>query len=167
MNLYNYYWYFESAIPPRICDLIVQYGKAEKQREIMAITGGFGRDRNLDKQPLTKDEIKEMGFENLTKDFIEHMRAQSVNEVTATKDLNYVRNKDFSYKGKQAFGRLTQAWDNSKEAGTGFLDGLGDFAEGAITAPSTYLGFASFGLGKVGAKVASKGVQLAVRALSV
>jgi hypothetical protein len=112
----------------------------------------------------TKDEMREMGFENLTKDFIEHMRAQSVNEVTATKDLNYVRNKDFSYKGKQAFGRLTQAWDNSKEAGTGFLDGVGDFAEGAITAPSTYLGFASFGLGKVGAKVASKGVQLAVRA---
>ena len=112
----------------------------------------------------TKNEIKEMGFENLTKDFIEHMRAQSVNEVTATKDLNYVRNKDFSYKGKQAFGRLTQAWDNSKEAGTGFFDGLGDFAEGVITAPSTYLGFASFGLGKVGAKVASKGVQLAVRA---
>ena len=112
----------------------------------------------------TKDEMREMGFENLTKDFIEHMRAQSVNEVTATKDLNYVRNKDFSYKGKQAFGRLTQAWDNSKEAGTGFLDGVGDFAEGAITAPSTYLGFASFGLGKVGAKIASKGVQLAVRA---
>ena len=112
----------------------------------------------------TKDEMREMGFENLTKDFIEHMRAQSVNEVTATKDLNYVRNKDFNYKGKQAFGRLTQAWDNSKEAGTGFFDGLGDFAEGVVTAPSTYLGFASFGLGKVGAKVASKGVQLAVRA---
>ena len=111
----------------------------------------------------TKDEMREMGFENLTKDFIEHMRAQAVNEVTATKDLNYVRNKDFSYKGKQAFGRLTQAWDNSKEAGTGFWDGLGDFAEGVVTAPSTYLGFASFGLGKVGAKVASKGVQLAVR----
>ena len=112
----------------------------------------------------TENEMREMGFENLTKDFIEHMRAQSVNEVTATKDLNYVRNKDFSYKGKQAFGRLTQAWDSSKEAGTGFFDGLGDFAEGAITAPSTYLGFASFGLGKVGAKIASKGVQLAVRA---
>lgn len=111
----------------------------------------------------TKDEMREMGFENLTKDFIEHMRTQAVNEVTATKDLNYVRNKDFSYKGKQAFGRLTQAWDNSKEAGTGFWDGLGDFAEGVVTAPSTYLGFASFGLGKVGAKVASKGVQLAVR----
>jgi hypothetical protein len=84
----------------------------------------------------TEDEMIDMGFENLTKDFIEHMRAQSVNEVTATKDLNYVRNKDFSYKGKQAFGRLTQAWDSSKEAGTGPLDGIGDFVEGALTAPS-------------------------------
>ncbi len=60
MNISNYYWYFESAIPPRICDLIVKYGKSEKEREIMAITGGFGRDRNLDKQPLTKDEIKDL-----------------------------------------------------------------------------------------------------------
>ena len=37
MNLTNYYWYFESAVPPRICDMIVQYGRAEKKREIMAI----------------------------------------------------------------------------------------------------------------------------------
>ena len=59
MNISNYYWYFESAVPPRICDLIVKYGKSEKEREIMAITGGFGRDRNLTKQPLTKDEIKD------------------------------------------------------------------------------------------------------------
>ena len=60
MNISNYYWYFESAIPPRICDLIVKYGKAEKKREIMAITGGFGRDRDLNKQPLNKDEIKNL-----------------------------------------------------------------------------------------------------------
>ncbi len=26
----------------------------------MAITGGFGRDRDLDKQPLNKDEIKDL-----------------------------------------------------------------------------------------------------------
>ena len=46
MNISNHYWYFESAIPPMICDLIVKYGKSEKEREIMAITGGFGRDRD-------------------------------------------------------------------------------------------------------------------------
>ena len=56
MNISNYYWYFQSVIPPRICDMIVQYGKAEKNREIMAITGGYGRDRDLNKQPLSKEE---------------------------------------------------------------------------------------------------------------
>ena len=53
MNLSNYYWYFQSVIPPKICDDIVRYGKAEKQREVMAITGGFGRDRDLEKNPLS------------------------------------------------------------------------------------------------------------------
>ena len=60
MNISNYFWYFESAIPSRICDMIVQYGKAEKKREIMAITGGFGRDRDLDKNPLNEEEIKNL-----------------------------------------------------------------------------------------------------------
>ena len=60
MNISNYYWYFQSAIPPRICDMIVQYGKAEKNREIMAITGGYGRDRDLDKQPLTEEEVADL-----------------------------------------------------------------------------------------------------------
>ena len=60
MNISNYFWYFQSVIPPRICDMIVQYGKAEKNREIMAITGGYGRDRDLNKQPLTKEEVKDL-----------------------------------------------------------------------------------------------------------
>jgi hypothetical protein len=54
MNISNYYWYFQSVIPPRICDMIVQYGKAEKEREVLALTGGFGRDRDLKKAPLTE-----------------------------------------------------------------------------------------------------------------
>ena len=60
MNLTNYYWYFQSAIPPRICDLIVHHGKEEKAKELMAITGGYGRDRDLEKQPLSKKEIKDL-----------------------------------------------------------------------------------------------------------
>ena len=60
MNLSNYYWYFQSALPPRICDMIIQYGKAEKKREVLAITGGLGRDRDLDKKPLTKEELKDL-----------------------------------------------------------------------------------------------------------
>jgi hypothetical protein len=58
MNISNYYWYFQSAIPPRICDMIVQYGKAEKEREVMAITGGFGRDRDLNKSSTNRKRSK-------------------------------------------------------------------------------------------------------------
>ena len=58
MNLQYYYWYFKSAIPPRICDDIVKYGLQHK--EDRAITGGQGRDRDLKKQPLNKKEIKDL-----------------------------------------------------------------------------------------------------------
>jgi|TARA_R100000656_G_scaffold108813_1_gene80895 PKHD-type hydroxylase len=58
MNLRHYYWWFKSAIPPRICDDIVKYGLNHK--EDMAITGGLGRDRDIKKQPLNKKEIKDL-----------------------------------------------------------------------------------------------------------
>ena len=60
MNLTNYFYYWQSAIPPRICDMIIRYGKEQKKNEVMAITGGLGRDRDLNKAPLTKDEIKDL-----------------------------------------------------------------------------------------------------------
>jgi PKHD-type hydroxylase len=60
MNISNYYWYFTSAIPPRICDMIVQYGKAEKEREVLALTGDFGRNRDLKKAPLTGKEVENL-----------------------------------------------------------------------------------------------------------
>jgi PKHD-type hydroxylase len=52
MNISNYYWYFKSAVPPKICDDIIEYGLT--QAETMARTGGYG-----DKE-LTKDQIKNM-----------------------------------------------------------------------------------------------------------
>ena len=58
MNLTNYYYYWTNAIPHRICDMIIQYGKALKKD--IAITGGLGRDRDLKAQPLTKKELKDL-----------------------------------------------------------------------------------------------------------
>jgi len=60
MNLNNYYWYFENVIPHKICDEIVQYGKMLKEKEMLALTGGYGTNRDLNKQPLTKKEIKDL-----------------------------------------------------------------------------------------------------------
>ena len=45
MNLTNYYWYFKSAIPHRICDEIVRYGK--QLQDGLATTGGYGDVKKL------------------------------------------------------------------------------------------------------------------------
>ena len=110
-----------------------------------------------------KDEMREMGYEGMARQFVEHMRYQNANEVSAARDYSYVTNKDFDQRGKDAFGRLMQAYDTSREAGTGFWNGVGDYAEAVLFAPSTYIGLGSFGLSKLGAKAASKATQLMLR----
>ena len=52
MNLTNYFWYFKSAIPERICDDIIKYG--HQLQDQMAVTGGYGEGKNLSKKQ-TKD----------------------------------------------------------------------------------------------------------------
>ncbi len=52
MQLTNYYWYFQSAIPSRICDDIVRYGK--QLQDQMAVTGGFGN------QKLNQKQVKDL-----------------------------------------------------------------------------------------------------------
>ena len=52
MNLVNYYWYFQSVIPSRICDDIVRYGKSIQDQ--MAVTGGYGNKK------LNQKEIKDL-----------------------------------------------------------------------------------------------------------
>ena len=54
MNLTNYYWYFKSAIPERICNDIVRYGK--QLQDQMAVTGGFSRNG----KNLTEKNIKDL-----------------------------------------------------------------------------------------------------------
>jgi PKHD-type hydroxylase len=61
MNLTNYYWFFQSAILPRVCDRIITIGKSKKPGAVQrATTGRLGRDRDLKANPLTKKELKEL-----------------------------------------------------------------------------------------------------------
>ena len=53
MNLTNYYWYFQSAIPERICDDIVKYGHQLQHQ--LALTGGLGHDPKKLNQKQIKD----------------------------------------------------------------------------------------------------------------
>ena len=50
MNLTNYYWYFQSAIPSRICDDIAKYGK--QLQDQMAVTGGYGDGKKLNQKQI-------------------------------------------------------------------------------------------------------------------
>jgi|TARA_R110000824_G_scaffold383377_1_gene576933 PKHD-type hydroxylase len=52
MNLSNYYWYFPSAVPHRICDDIIKHGLTKTEE--MARTGGYSNKK------LTKDQVKDM-----------------------------------------------------------------------------------------------------------
>ena len=59
MNLKHYYYYFQSALSPRLCDDIINYGKAHKPE--MAITGGAEKDDQSHKKAdgsLKKSVIK-------------------------------------------------------------------------------------------------------------
>jgi PKHD-type hydroxylase len=58
MLLLNYYYYFQSAVPKKICNEIIQYGLYHKDN--IAITGEFGENRNLKEQPLNKKELKNL-----------------------------------------------------------------------------------------------------------
>ena len=60
MNLSNYFWYFKSALTPRFCDEVIKY--ALEKKDTMAITGGQDRDRNLDKKPLNKEEVRNLKY---------------------------------------------------------------------------------------------------------
>ena len=53
MNLQNYYYYFKSAIPSKICDEIIKFGLEQKSQ--IALTGIVKDDDNP-----TEEEIKEL-----------------------------------------------------------------------------------------------------------
>ena len=53
MNLQNQYWYFQKAVPDRICDEIIKY--AVSIQDQMAVTGGYG-----DPTKLNQNQIKDL-----------------------------------------------------------------------------------------------------------
>ena len=124
---------------------------------------------------LGDSEIEELGPENLTEKFIEHMRFQASNEATALMDLRYVKDtRNNTIEELTAFGMLMSAWDTSETAGDGFWNGAGDYAESIASSPSTLASLAlipfTFGtsaaasLSGLAAKISgTTGTQLSVR----
>ena len=50
MQLKNYYWYFQSAVPARICDDIIKYAISMKDQK--GVTGGFSDTKKLNQQQV-------------------------------------------------------------------------------------------------------------------
>ena len=114
----------------------------------------------------SKEQLEDTA--QLADDFAQHMRWQSTNEATAMFDLLYVQKSDeeVSREGKEAFGKLMQAYDTSEGGGTGKLEGAWDYLSAFAASPSTAVTAATFGFGagsKIAAKAASKTSQMAVR----
>ena len=51
MNLKWYYWYFQSVVPEKICDDIIEYGLSQENQTALTGTG-------IAKEPPTKEELK-------------------------------------------------------------------------------------------------------------
>ena len=52
MNLQNYYYYFEKALPLKFCDDLIQYGLSKNDK--LALTGEF------EKETLSNKEVKDL-----------------------------------------------------------------------------------------------------------
>lgn len=94
--------------------------------------------------------------------FMEHMRFQDTNEVTAVRDLMYAQEADEDSKAE--FGRLMNVFDRME--GEINLDMVGDYLEAGVTAPSTWLGIVTGGAGKLSALAGKQAAQIGMRAVT-
>ena len=110
------------------------------------------------------DELREGGVDFMVDEYVEHMRGQDFNEVTALKDLSFAKDTTTRETDRLAFGRLMETWDNVDGVGTGYGKAAGDFGEAILTSPATLASVFTGGYSKLGAMAATKATQLATRA---
>lgn len=115
--------------------------------------GLFLRERDGIEEPLSAQDTYDK--------FMEHMRYQNVNEVTALRDLEYAQNSDLE--GKQRFARLIDVYDKADTSFGGKM--MLDYIQGVATAPSTYLGLATGGFGKAASVAGTQAAKVGLRSV--
>ena len=110
------------------------------------------------------DELREGGVDFMVDEYVEHMRGQDANEVTALRDLSFAKDTTTRESDRLAFGRLMETWDKVDGVGTGFIKGTFDYGEAILTSPATLASVFTGGYSKLGAVAATKATQLATRA---
>jgi len=126
--------------------------------------------KNHDTYQYSDKKIEELGIPQLANDFVEHMRFQDMNEYTAIQDYLFVQRPENEVDPESilAFGRLTNALENSEGGGTGFVEGFSDYFRGFASSPSTAATVATLGTGvwtKIASYFGKKGTQLALKKL--
>jgi len=123
----------------------------------------FARDR-LGMTDISEDDAME--------EFIEHFRVFNVNEITAANDYRYVsaaaadatkRKDDKAAQRLSDYRLLHQTFAEMPAFSDNWLTATGDYAQGILTAPSTYVGLALPGAGKLGGVAAQQAAKLAVQ----
>lgn len=118
------------------------------------------------------EELKQMSADDVAYEVLEHFRIMNTNEVSMSKDFYYIKDEKTAEKEKQSYARLMNAFDNAK--GEGILDGgfagVRDYAEGILTAPTTYISAAALpltgGAGAVAAQAAKEGTKAGLKKLA-
>jgi hypothetical protein len=118
------------------------------------------------------EELKQMSADDIAYEVLEHFRIVNTNEVSMSKDFYYIKDEKTAEKEKQSYARLMNAFDNAK--GEGILDGgfagVRDYAEGFLTAPTTYVSTALLpltgGAGTLAAQAAKEGTKQGLKKLA-
>jgi hypothetical protein len=120
----------------------------------------------------TDEELKQLTPDDVSYEILEHFRVMNTNEVSMSRDYYYVKDDKTADNEKQAYARLMNTFDNAK--GEGILDGgfagVRDYAEGFLTAPSTYVSAAMLpltgGAGTAATQAAKEGSKQALKQLA-
>jgi len=114
MNLTNYYWYFKSAIPERICDDIVKYG--QQLQDQMAITGGLVNKKLNQKQIKNLKKKRDSNVVWMSDRWVYKEIQPYVHQANANAgwnfDWDYSESCQFTkYKKGQYYGWHCDSWD--------------------------------------------------------
>lgn len=118
------------------------------------------------------EDFQGMTAEDVVYDVLEHFRIMNSNEYSMGRDYFYMKDDNTPEQERAAYARLMEAFDNTK--GEGWLDGgmakVRDYAEGVLTAPSTYASVAAgaltAGAGTAAVQATKVGSAEALKALA-
>lgn len=115
--------------------------------------------------------MTDISVEDAMDEFVEHFREFNVNELTAAGDYRYVsaaaadateRSDEGAARRLSDYRLLYQTFSEMPSYSDGFWKATGDYAEGILKAPSTYVGLVLPGAGKAGGIAATQAAKQAV-----